>query len=320
MRAVVVQKLGDPGVLTIGSADQPFPRSGQVRVRVRTVGVNFTEVARRSGVFGITALPWIPGHEGAGVVEMVGPDVDPSWLGRRVAFWDANSSGTYAEYACASAETLFHLADGIDFAIAVALPTQGLTAFGLCNVATQLLPGQSALVHAAAGGVGALLVQLLVDRGVRVYGTASSPEKRSLVEKMGAVSFSYGANLPELIREHNANRGVDAVFDSVGRVTQKVSMAALAPQGHLVYFGESSGSPLPIHPDELYDLSLKVSSFWLATEPPTFWSSARRELQDMVLRGKLLVNICQNFALEQACQAHELLEQRKTTGKLVLTV
>jgi NADPH2:quinone reductase len=213
---------------------------------------------------------------------------------------------------------LFNMLDSIEFPIAAALPVQGLTAYGLSHVATSLAPGQTALVHAAAGGVGALLVQLLRSRGVRVFGTASSPAKLAFVHDLGAVSLPYGAALPERVRVVNGGHGVDAVFDSVGRATQSDSLAALAPYGHLVFFGEASGSPVPIHPDELYGRNLKVSSFWLATDPPERWALARRELQRWVLDGRLRVTIGQIFPLAEAAEAHRRLEQRQTQGKLLL--
>jgi NADPH2:quinone reductase len=182
-----------------------------------------------------------------------------------------------------------------------------------------LVPGQAALVHAAAGGVGVLLVQLLRERGVRVLGTASTPAKRELVRGLGAVPLAYGPDLPALVREANGGEGVAAVFDSVGRATQVDSLAALAPYGELVFFGDASGSPRPIHPDELYERSLKVGSFWLVTDPPERWAAARRDLQRLVIEGKLRVTIDSAYPLAEAAQAHRRLEERQTQGKVLLT-
>jgi len=318
MRAIIVHALGDPDVLTLGSKQMPRLGPGEVLVRLHAIGVNFSDTERRRGAYDPPELPWIPGNEAAGIVEGVGPGVEPEWLGRRVAFWAPRTSGTYAEYACVPAVALFALIDGLEFPIAAALPVQGLTAYGLSRVATTLAPGQTALVHAAAGGVGALLVQLLQDRGVRVFGTASSPTKLGFVHDLGAVPLPYSPVLPELVRAVNGGHGVDAVFDSVGRATQADSLAALAPYGHLVFFGEASGSPAPIHPDDLYGRSLKVSSFWLATDPPERWALARRELQRWVLEGRLRVTLGQTFPLAEAAEAHRRLEQRQTHGKLLL--
>src|SRR5512143_2237933 len=192
MQAIVVHALGGPEVLTLRPHPTPQPAAGEVLVRLHAIGVNFSDTERRRGVYDPPALPWIPGNEAAGIVEKLGPGVDPAWAGRRVAFWAPRTSGTYAEYAAAPAAALFALRDEIDFPVGAALPVQGLTAYGLSHVATSLSRGQSALVHAAAGGVGTLLVQLLQRRGVRVFGTASTPDKRLLVGALGATPLPYG--------------------------------------------------------------------------------------------------------------------------------
>ncbi len=318
MRAIVVDSLGDPGVLMLRSHPPPQPGPGEVLLRLQAIGVNFSDTERRRGVYDPPALPWIPGNEAAGVVEALGPEVEPAWLGRRVAFWAPRTSGTYAEYAVAPANSLFSLLDHVDVAVAAALPVHGLTAYGLANFASALMPGQTALVHAAAGGVGTLLVQLLKHRGVRVFGTASSTTKQDLVRDLGATPLPYGPGLPELVRAATGGRGVDAVFDSVGRATQAESLAVLGLYGHLAFFGEASGSPTPVHPDELYPRNLRVSSFWLAADPPERWDAARRELQEWVAAGRLRVIVGQTFPLADAAEAHRRLERRQTQGKLIL--
>jgi NADPH2:quinone reductase len=318
MQAIVVHTLGDPEVLTLRAHPTPRPGPGEVLVRLGAAGVNFSDTERRRGIYDPPALPWIPGNEAAGVVEALGDGVASAWLGRRVAFWAPRTSGTYAEYTVAPANTLFALLDGIDMPVAAALPVQGLTAYGLAHFATALAPGQSALVHAAAGGVGALLVQLLLQRGVRVFGTASTESKRERIRALGATALPYGPESVSSTREHTDGRGLDAVFDSVGRTTQAESLAALDLYGHLVFFGEAGGSPAAIHPDELYPRNLRVSSFWLAADPPERWDAARRELQELVLAGRLRVTVGQSFALADAAEAHRRLEQRQTHGKLIL--
>ena len=318
MQAIVVHALGDPDVLTLRPLPTPQPGPGEVLVRLRAIGVNFSDTERRRGVYDPPELPWVPGNEAAGVVEALGRDVEPAWLGRRVAFWAARTSGTYAEYAVTPVSSLFSLLDQVDFSLAAALPVQGLTAYGLANFATALAPGQTALVHAAAGGVGALLLQLLQHRGVKVFGTASTAAKQELVRGLGGIPLPYGPTLPGLVRDATGGRGVDTVFDSVGRATQAESLAALALYGQLVFFGEASGSPAPIHPDELYSRNLRLSSFWLAADPPVRWIGARRELQEWVVTGKLHVIIGQTFPLAHAAEAHRRLEGRQTQGKLIL--
>lgn len=318
MQAIVVHALGDPSVLTLRAHPVPRPGQGEVLVRLRAIGVNFYDTERRRGLYHPPPLPWIPGDEAAGVVDAVGPGVEEGWVGRRVAFWAPHTSGAYAEYTVAPANRLFSLVEGIDFAVAAALPVQGLTAYGLAAYATALDPGQTALVHAAAGGVGMLLVQLLRRRGVRVFGTASSDAKRESVMAAGATPLPYGPELPGLVHAATDGRGVDAVFDSVGRPTQAASLAALGLYGRLVFFGEAGGSPLAVHPDELYPRNLAVSSFWLAADSPERWHSARQELQDWVLDGSLRVSVGATFPLAEAAEAHRRLEGRGTQGKLIL--
>ena len=319
MQAIVVHALGAPEVLTLRTRPTPEPGPGDVLVRLHAVGVNFSDTERRRGVFDPPPLPWIPGNEAAGIVEGLGPGVDQAWLGRRVAFWAPRTSGTYAEYAAAPAATLFALRDDLDFSIGAALPAQGLTAYGLSHLATALSPGQTAMVHAAAGGVGALLIQLLRQRGVRVFGTASTPGKLELVGALGADPIPYGPTLPDLILDATGGEGVDAVFDSVGQATRAESFAALGRYGHLVYFGEASGPPAPIDLEELYGRCLRVSAFWLGADPPEIWNSARRQLQEWVADGTLRITVGQIFPLHQAAEAHRQLESRETHGKLILT-
>jgi NADPH2:quinone reductase len=318
MRAVVVRSFGGPEVLNLGDWPKPRPGPGEALVRLQAIGVNFSDLERRRGTYDPPKLPWIPGNEASGIVEGVGEGVSSDWLGRRVAFWAPHTSGTYAEFACAPAEAFFHLIDDLDFQLAAALPVQGLTAYALSHSVTKLGVGQSALVHAAAGGVGSLLIQLLRDRDVRVFGTASSPAKRAFVEGLGATALSYGPGLPELARSANGGKGLDAVFDSVGRATQADSLACLGPHGQLIFVGEASGSPNPIHPDEPYERSLKIGTFWLATDPPKRWATARQQLQQWVLEGRLRITLGQTLPLSQAAHAHRRIEQRETQGKLLL--
>jgi NADPH2:quinone reductase len=318
MHAIVARSLGPPEVLAYVTLPDPAPGPGEVLVRVHAAGINFADTERRRGLYQQVTLPWIPGDEGAGVVEALGPGVDRAWLGRRVAFWAPATSGSYAELAVVRADGLFELLDGLDFATAAALPEQGLTAYGLAHRATSLPPGATALVHAAAGGVGALLVQLLRLRGVRVLGTASSPAKQAVVRQLGAEALDYGDGLVERVRQATGGCGVDAVFDSVGRPTQAASLASLAPYGRLVFFGDAGGRPEPVDPDALYGRNLSVSAWLLPADPVGSWEVARRQLQDWVVSGALRVIVGQVFPLAEAAEAHRQLESRSTHGKLIL--
>lgn len=318
MRAIVAHRLGPPEVLVLRDTGVPRPAAGEVLVRVHAVGVNFSDTERRRGAYDAPPLPWIPGNEAAGIVEAVGPGVASDWIGARVAFWASRTSGAYAEFTTVTTGALFRLREDLDFTRATALPVQGLTAYALSHASTRLEPGQRALVHAAAGGVGALLVQLLRLRGVSVFGTGSTSAKLELIRQLGAIPLPYGPALSSALAEQTEGRGVDAVFDSVGRPTQEQSLAALGRYGQLVFYGESGGSPTPIHPDALYPRNLSVSSFWLAADPPERWASARQQLQELVVGGQLRIAVDRTYPLADAAEAHRRLEDRQTLGKLVL--
>jgi NADPH2:quinone reductase len=320
MRAILVRRLGDPEVLKLADVPRPEPGHGQVLIHLHATGVNFSDTERRRGGYKNLILPWTPGTEGAGRVVAVGSDTDPGLVGRRVAFWALPPavSGTYAEYAVAPAEALFLLGDAVPFDLGAALPVQGLTAYGLAFFATTISPGATVLVHAAAGGVGQILVQLARRQGARVLGTVSTPEKATIVEGLGGEAFLYGLELPERVAAATGGRGVDRVFDSVGKATQAQSLAMLAPYGELIYFGEASGPPDPVDPDQLYSRCLKVGAFGLYIDDPTTWAIARRNLLTWVETGELKISISRRFPLAEAAEAHRLLEGRATTGKIVL--
>jgi NADPH2:quinone reductase len=320
MRAILVHELGSPDVLKLADVPRPEPGPGQVLVQLHATGVNFSDTERRRGIYKNLTLPWTPGTEGSGRVAAVGSEVDSQWIGRRVAFWAMPPavSGTYAEYAVAPAEALFDLGDAVPFDIGAALPVQGLTAYGLAFFATRIVPGATVLIHAAAGGVGQLLVQLVRRQGARVLGTVSSAAKAAAVERLGGEPFLYGEDLPERIAAATGGRGVDRVFDSVGKATQAQSLAVLAPYGELIYFGEASGPPDPVDPDHLYNRCLKVGAFGLYIDDPPTWGAARRNLLSWVEAGELQISISQRFPLSKAAEAHRLLESRATTGKMVL--
>jgi len=321
MRAIVVQRLGPPEVLELSQAPVPEPGPGQVLVRLHAAGVNFSDTERRRGIYAGLALPWIPGTEGAGRVVAVGPGVESTLLDRRVAFWAMPPavSGTYAEYAVAPASSLFLLRPDTPFDLGAAFPQQGLTAYGLAFFATVLHPGATVLVHAAAGGVGQILVQLARRQGARVFGTVSSPEKAAVVAELGAEPLLYGEDLPERVAAATGGLGVDRVFDSVGKATQDQSLAVLAPHGELIFFGDASGPPAPIDPDHLYGRSLKIGAFGLnVNRDPAAWAAARRHLLEWIEAGDLAISVSRRFPLQEAAEAHRLLESRASIGKVVL--
>jgi NADPH:quinone reductase len=323
MRAIVVNELGGPGVLKLAEAPMPVAGPGQVLVRVCVAGVNFSDTERRRGVYRRPELPWIPGTEGAGIVEQVGAGVDAGLIGERVAFWAMPPavSGTYAEHAVAPVDCLFRLGTRLSFEQGVALPQQGLTAYGVIYLAARIEAGQTVLIHAAGGGVGLLAVQLAKRVGARVFGTVSSDRKASAVRAAGGEPLAYGDDLPQRVLDATGGRGVDVVLDSVGRATQEASLAMLAPFGHLVFFGDASGPPLPVDPDRLYERSLKMSAFTLNVDyQPELWTAARQDLLRWAEDGSLRLTVSTVLPLQEAAKAHELLESRQSVGKIVLKV
>jgi NADPH2:quinone reductase len=319
MRAIVVTRLGGPEVLTPAEVPLPVPGPGEVRVALRAIGVNFADTERRRGVYGSPALPWIPGNEGAGVVDALGAGADPALLGARVAFWAPRTSGTYATHATVAAEHVLHFPAEAPFAQMAALPLQGLTAWGVVHLAARVSPGQTVLLHAAAGGVGRLALQLCLRAGARVFGTGSSEAKRAEIERLGGVALPYGEGLLERVRALTGGRGVDLVLDSVGRDTSDLGLAALAPFGTLLFFGEASGAPPPIAVDGLYPRSVRVGAFGLDTSAaPAAYAGARERLAAALCDGSLSVVVGKVYALEEAAAAHRALEGRGTIGKLIL--
>jgi NADPH2:quinone reductase len=322
MRAIVLPQVGGPEVLELREVQAPVPKPGQVLVEIRARGVNFADTETRRARYRMPPLPSILGSEGAGVVIETGAGVDPAWRGRRVALYAQPPavSGTYAELATCPAEALMPLPDGLDFVTAAAVPAQGLTAYLLVHRAARITAGQVVVVHAAAGGVGLLAVQMARRRGARVLGTVSSDDKASAVREAGGEPLRHGDDLVDRVRASTSGRGVDVVLDSIGLPTQAASLAMLAPFGELVHFGDAGGDPAPIDPAQLYARSIKVSAFGLdERHDPTAAAQARRDLIAWAADGSLRFRISRTLALAEAAEAHRLIESRATIGKLVLT-
>ena len=322
MRAIVVTRLGGPEVLTPAEAPLPLPGPAEVRVALRAIGVNFAETERRRGVYARPALPWIPGNEGAGVVDALGAGADPALLGAPVAFWAPLTSGTYATHATVAASEVIHFPAEAPFAQMAALPLQGLTAWGVVHLAARVSRGQTVLLHAAAGGVGRLALQLCLQAGARVLGTGSTEAKRAEIERLGGValpSLPGGGDLAERVRALTAGCGVDLVLDSVGRDTASWGLSVLAPFGTLLFFGEASGAPAPIIVDDLYARSVRVGAFGLDTaSAPAAYAEARVQLAAGVCDLSLSLLVGKVYALEDAAEAHRALEGRGAIGKLIL--
>lgn len=319
MLAVEVKKHGGPEVLEPAEVDRPRPAERQVLVRTEAIGVNFIDVYHRGGLYRIDP-PFIPGSEAAGRVEEAGSGVRHFKRGDRVAW--AGVIGAYAEYAVVPQERLVPLPQDIDARTAAAAMLQGMTAHYLATSTFPLKSGDSALVHAAAGGVGALLVQVAKLRGARVFGTVSTEEKATIAREAGAdevILYTRSDFEAELMRM-TANSGVSVVYDSVGKTTFEGSLNCVARRGMLVMYGQSSG---PVPPFDL--LRLSKNAIFL-TRPSLGHYTATgdellmraRELFDWIRSGKLRLRIDRELPLGQAAEAHRLLESRSTAGKLLL--
>ncbi|MBZ4422637.1 quinone oxidoreductase [Myxococcus sp. RHSTA-1-4] len=321
MKAIRYHEVGGPEVLRLEEVPDPVPGPGEVRIRVRAAGVNFADTERRRGLYDAQApLPRILGSEAAGVVESVGPGVDASWLGRRVVALTVRS---YAELATAREEALLVLPERVSFEEGAGLLVQGLTAWHLVHTMGRLSAGQSVLIHAAAGGVGLLAIQLAKAAGARVLGTVSTESKARLAREHGAdevLLYSEG-DVAERVRALTGGRGVELVLDSVGASTWKSSLESLAPFGHLVSYGNASGQPPPVDVESLFEKSLKVSAYWLHTiHPPELQRQAREALRAELVEGRLRMQVGLVLDLAQAAEAHRQLEGRNTVGKVVLRV
>jgi NADPH2:quinone reductase len=322
MHAIRIDQTGGPEVLRLEEMALPEPGEGQARVRLVYSGVNFIDVYQRTGLYPVER-PFTPGNEGSGVVDVVGPGVRWVAPGDRVAY--ANERGSYAEYAVVPEWKLAHVPDEIGLDTAAAVMLQGMTAHYLVTDTFPLETGHTALVHAAAGGVGLLLVQLAVLRGARVIGTVSTAEKAELAREAGAaeVVIYTEESFYERARASTSGRGVDVAYDSVGRDTWEDSLQSLRPRGMLVLYGNASGPVPPVDP-----LLLSRSGSLFLTRPTLAHYVTTREellrrsgyLMRTIVRGELKVRIDRVLPLESAAEAHRLLESRQTAGKLLLSV
>ena len=315
-----VRETGGAEVLQLEERDPPAPGAGQVRVAVRAAGVNFIDVYFRSGLYP-RPLPFDLGLEGAGVVEAVGEGVGSLAVGDRVAW--ATGPGSYADRVVVAEAALVRVPEGVDDERAGAVMLQGMTAHYLVHGVRETRPGDVALVHAAAGGTGLLLVQFLVQAGARVIGTCGSVEKEARVRAAGAADVvRYDeVDFPEVVRSLTEGRGVDVVYDGVGKETFDGSLASLRPRGMLALFGQASG---PVPPFDLQRLNQGGSLF--VTRPSlAHYVADRAELElrasavlGAVADGRLDVAIGGRFPLTDAAGAHRALEGRGTSGKLLL--
>ena len=321
MKAVRVHEHGGPEVLRYEDVPEPVPEPNQAIVKIDVAGINFIDIYFRTGLYQ-THLPFTDGQEAAGVVSAAGSEVSGIQPGDRVVY--CGVLGGYAEYAAVPAHRLVKIPDGVDAPTAAALMVQGMTVHYLTHSTFPLQAGHTALVHAAAGGVGLLLVQVAKLRGARVIGTCSTEAKAALVREAGAdeVILYSEQDFQAEVQRLTDGGGVDVVYDSVGKATWEGSMNSLKPRGMMVFFGNASG---PVPAIEPLKLTQKGSLFM--TRPSLVNHVATREelngrssdLFAWVADGKLKVRIGETFPLADAAKAHERLAGRLTTGKLLLT-
>lgn len=320
MKAIRIHAFGGPDVLQYEDAPAPELQAGQALVRLDAIGVNFIDIYHRTGQYKLS-LPFAPGREGAGTVTAVAPGVTDVTVGDRVAWADV--AGSYAEMVAAPAARLVKVPSGVDVASAAAAMLQGMTAHYLVHSAYPLRGGETALVHAAAGGVGLLLLQMARRIGARVIGTVSTEAKARLAREAGAseVILYTQQDFEGETKRLTEGRGVQVVYDSVGKTTFDKSLNVLAPRGYLVLFGQSSGAVLPVDPQILN----AKGSLFLTRPTLAHYTATRDELlqraRDVftwMQSGELRVRIDRRVPLAQAAEAHRALESRQTTGKVLL--
>ena len=320
MHAIRIHEHGGSEALRYEEVSASEPGAGEARVRIEAAGLNYIDVYHRTGLYPSVNMPFTPGMEGAGVVEAVGPDVTEVKVGDRVAY--AMHQGSYSEVAIVPSGVLVPLPDSLDTQSGAAAMLQGMTAHYLTHSTYPLSTGDTALVHAAAGGVGLLLIQMAKTLGARVLGTVSTPEKAQLAKEAGAdeVILYTQTDFEAEVKRLTDGGGVDVVYDSVAKTTFDKSLNCLRPRGYLALFGQSSG---PVPPFDLARLS-RGSLF--ITRPGLGHHAANREelmeragdLFEWIAAGTLKLRIDRTFPLQDAADAHRALEGRQTTGKVLL--
>ena len=320
MKAIRIHQPGDSSVMKLEDIPRPAPAPGEVLVRMAASGVNFIDIYQRSGQYK-GALPFTPGMEGAGIVEAVGEGVADFAPGGRAAF--GFTQGSYAEYALVPADKLVPVPDGVDLPLAAAAMLQGMTAHYLTHDTFPLQPGHTALVHAAAGGTGALIVQMAKQRGARVLATAGSPEKAEIAQVAGAdeVILYRETDFAAEVLRLTAGHGVDVVYDSVGKDTFEPGLTVIRPRGMMVLFGQSSGAVPPLDPQTLN----ARGSLFLTRPSLGFYTATKEELRmraaavfEGIAAGWLTIRVDRSLPLADAALAHDALAGRATRGKLLL--
>ncbi|HEX9199878.1 MAG TPA: quinone oxidoreductase [Acidobacteriaceae bacterium] len=320
MQAIQITQTGGPEVLTLRELPTPTPGPGQALIKIEASGVNFIDIYLREGRYPST-LPFVPGQEAAGVVTAIGPDVSTVKVGDRVAW--CHAMGTYAQFSLAPVSLLIAIPDAVTTPQAAAAMLQGMTAHYLSQSAYVIQPGDPVLIHAGAGGVGLLLIQMAKRLGARVFSTVSTEEKAALARDAGAdeTILYTREDFVAKVREFTGGKGVPVVYDSVGKTTFDGSLACLQRRGLMVLYGGSSGA---VPPFDLIQLSTK-GSLYITRPTMKDYTSTRAELEQRsgdvlqwVADGSLKLRFEHTYPLAEAAQAHRDLEARKTTGKILL--
>lgn len=317
MKAIRMHEFGSANVLRLEDIEKPVPAADEVLIKVNVAGLNYSDIARRRGSYlADLSLPYVPGLEAAGTIEATGSDVRTFKTGDRVLA--IMNGGGYAEFVTAKVPQLYPIPDELGFAESTALLVQGMTAVGLLREATA---GQSILIHAAAGGVGSLLVQLAKFKGLKVIGTASNSEKlQKIVSLGGDLAINYTeSDWSEQVQQAVGTRGVDIVIEMVGGEIVQKNLELLAVNGTMWVYGSASGEDYKLSVLDLLDKNLIVRGYWLTLEPPERRAEFAAELLEHVREKRLQITVTE-YPLEKAGDAHRAIEGRKTTGKVVLAV
>jgi NADPH:quinone reductase len=317
MKAIRVHKLGGADKLTLEEIEKPTPQSDEILIKVAAAGINYADTMMRSGNY-LTKpdLPFTLGYEAAGTVEIVGDNAKHLQVGQRVLA--TTISGGYAEFATAKANQVIPIPDELGFGESTALLVQGLTALGLLNPTKS---GESILIHAAAGGVGTLLVQLAKHKGLKVIATASSEQKLLKVAELGAdVCINYSdENWTDEVLQATDGKGVNWIIEMVGGDIVGKNLKVLARHGTMWVYGAASGQDFKVSVLSLMHKNHKICGYWLMNEPVENRISFSKELLEHIKSGRLQIQVTE-FPLENAKEAHEAIEGRKTTGKVVLKI
>jgi NADPH2:quinone reductase len=323
MKAIRIHETGGPEVLRLDEVETPTPKAGEVLIKVAAAGVNYADLAQRAGAYLTpTRTPMTPGLEIAGTVVALGEGVSSVAEGTRVA---AFCDGGYAEYATSQASLVIPIPPTLDFTHAAAFPLQGITAFQILNESARIQPGESVLVHSAAGGVGTLAVQLAKRMGAStVIGTASNADKLDLVRRLGAdATINYTeSDWVAQVKLATGGKGADIILEMVGGTISEQSLQCLAPFGRMVIYGVASGQIAQFSGPQLMYKNQAIIGYWLASQisRPDRITLAIMSLMQYLLSGQLEIIVGQTFPLEQAFEAHKAIAERRTTGKVVLLV